>query len=520
MKQDIRVLSLIFVFSLLTSFGIKASTLCTTDSELINNKYTGACGLTNTQRFDLVNNVTVSSIRVWYDTRVGGSSMAIALTGPNSYQLSANTVKGSCDPYQTWWCEGNVAVNNVLKAGSYTLMANSASVCSNPSGKTTLILMGCAANATYTISTVVSPASGGSLSCSPNPVTSGSSSTCTSIANSGYTFTSLSGDCYSNTSTCIVSNVTANKSVTALFTAALPDNSAPPIPKVIANQGENKVLMMSDMLLDVKIKLDPQQKIGRNADWWLFAETSLGDTFYYDVASGWNFGHRVSYQGPLFNLSSFQVLNMGGLPPGQYMITFGVDMNMNGIQDADAYLDSVQVDITSTASCTSHTNDSLDALSAVQQKFIAARGNPDLFNIGFISEDENQPIIGTGLFAYNSNIRRLESWIYNRDQTSTAIFDNGHFVEEATLGSTADIVPTQLSPSQFTSCMSRANIVALMGEPSCTINESISGRSYSYLRYNPGVNPAATVVFENGLLISVMAGYSRAYTTADLCSDQ
>lgn len=371
----------------------------------------------------------------------------------------------------------------------------------------------------FPISVTANPSEGGKIACTPSSVSSGNSSSCIAIANSGYNFVSWSGDCSGNASTCILDNVVSNKSVTALFTTNLIANSTPPIPKVMANQGGNQVLMMSDMLLDVEIKLDPQQNRGQNADWWLFAETSLG-TFYYDVASGWNSGHQVSYQGPLFDLPSFQVLNMGGLPPGQYVITFGVDMNMNGIQDADAYLDSVKVDITSNTSCTSHTNDSLDALSVAQQKFIAARGNPDLFNIGFISENENQPITGTGRFAYNSNIRRIESWIYNRDQTSTAIFDNGHFVEEATLGAAANIVPTQLSPSQFTGCMSRVNIVALMGEPSCTINESIGGRRYSYLRYNPGENPAATVVFENGLLVAVMAGYSRAYTTADLCSDQ
>jgi hypothetical protein len=45
----------------------------------------------------------------------------------------------------------------------------------------------------------------------------------------------------------------------------------------------------------------------------------------------------------LLNLEEFQVLNIAGLPAGEYTIYFGVDMEMNGSLDMDkVYYDSVQ----------------------------------------------------------------------------------------------------------------------------------------------------------------------------------
>jgi hypothetical protein len=71
--------------------------------------------------------------------------------------------------------------------------------------------------ATYAITTTASPLAGGSVSCSPNPVLYGGTSSCTATPSSGYTFSTFSGDCAG--ATCILSNVTAAKSVTANYTA-------------------------------------------------------------------------------------------------------------------------------------------------------------------------------------------------------------------------------------------------------------------------------------------------------------
>ena len=70
---------------------------------------------------------------------------------------------------------------------------------------------------TYAISTAASPAAGGSVTCTSNPVTHGSDATCTATPGTGYVFTGWTGDC-SGTDACLLSNVTAPHSVTAQFT--------------------------------------------------------------------------------------------------------------------------------------------------------------------------------------------------------------------------------------------------------------------------------------------------------------
>ncbi|RMW93123.1 IPTL-CTERM sorting domain-containing protein, partial [Allofranklinella schreckenbergeri] len=70
---------------------------------------------------------------------------------------------------------------------------------------------------THAITATANPAAGGTVSCTPNPVPNGGNATCTVTANTGYTFTSFSGDCTGTT--CTLTNVTSAKSVTAKFTA-------------------------------------------------------------------------------------------------------------------------------------------------------------------------------------------------------------------------------------------------------------------------------------------------------------
>lgn len=66
-----------------------------------------------------------------------------------------------------------------------------------------------------TFSIAVNTSGSGTASCTPNPVSSGSNSTCTASAGTGYSFTGWSGDCSGNS--CVLTNVTANKAVTANF---------------------------------------------------------------------------------------------------------------------------------------------------------------------------------------------------------------------------------------------------------------------------------------------------------------
>ena len=63
---------------------------------------------------------------------------------------------------------------------------------------------------------------------------------------------------------------------------------------------------------------------------------------------------------------------------------------------------------------------------------------------------------------------------------------------------------------------SPAQVVSMLGEPSCTLRGDFAGRSLEHLRYKPtATRSAATLVLENGVLVGVMAGYSFATAGVD-----
>jgi len=295
---------------------------------------------------------------------------------------------------------------------------------------------------------------------------------------------------------------------------------AEPTPLIKANTGTHRVLVVPGMQFDLTVELEPQEDNGRDADWWLFAEIS-GSYFYYDLSAGWVPGFRVTAQAPLGHLPPLNVFSLGGLPAGIYNVTFGVDLNVNGRLGDDAYLDTIK--ITAPGYVCPDTVNTLDALSEDQKAFITSRGNPEMFILGLISEEFDSANRAT--YLENNNIRRIEYWLYNRDQLTMALFDNGYFVEETTVGDSIDnLQATHISPSQLSPCMDQTDIVALLGEPSCIRTETLAGRTYSYLRYNPsGNHPASTVVLENGVLVTVLAGYSydidSSPTDGNLCTD-
>jgi len=124
---------------------------CATPTNIISNGYTGACGLTKSTTFTLSQDKTISNISVWYDTSIGGSSLAASLSGPNGYSKSASLTKSSACQWS--WCAANWALDQTLAAGNYTLSIGSTSMCSDPSGKTTLVITGCAADTNTSTST-------------------------------------------------------------------------------------------------------------------------------------------------------------------------------------------------------------------------------------------------------------------------------------------------------------------------------------------------------------------------------
>ena len=120
-------------------------------------------------------------------------------------------------------------------------------------------------------------------------------------------------------------------------------------PDLTVNGSDTPVAAGTEDVLSVEVKLMGGNSSGADADWWLAAETPSG--WYHYVVTGpdsgrWEPGLRVTYQGPLFDLPSREVLSASGLPAGDYTVYFGVDLEVNGLPDLDrAYFDSVIVTI-------------------------------------------------------------------------------------------------------------------------------------------------------------------------------
>jgi hypothetical protein len=120
-----------------------------------------------------------------------------------------------------------------------------------------------------------------------------------------------------------------------------------PVCDIKANGSDGPLTISPFDTLSLTIGLNAGDSAGDNADWWVVCDTPY-DWFYYNLSSGWSPGIAVTYQGPLFDLGSYEVMNMS-LPAGDYTCYFGVDMNMNGSLDmGEIYYDSVEVDIIST----------------------------------------------------------------------------------------------------------------------------------------------------------------------------
>lgn len=77
----------------------------------------------------------------------------------------------------------------------------------------------------WAVATSVSPLGSGTLTCTPNPVPDGGSSTCTASPNLGYVFSQFSGDC--SGATCSLNNVTSARAVTANFSQAAQVQNVP-----------------------------------------------------------------------------------------------------------------------------------------------------------------------------------------------------------------------------------------------------------------------------------------------------
>gem|GEM_PF-3425699 len=117
-----------------------------------------------------------------------------------------------------------------------------------------------------------------------------------------------------------------------------------PLPDVKANGSDNAVTISSSENLNVTVALETSGVTG-NGDWWLLTMSPFG-WFHYNVQQDWLPGLDVTFQGPLLDLPTREVLNISHLPEGAYTFYFGIDLLMNGVPDMDqGYYDRVRVNV-------------------------------------------------------------------------------------------------------------------------------------------------------------------------------
>jgi hypothetical protein len=118
-----------------------------------------------------------------------------------------------------------------------------------------------------------------------------------------------------------------------------------PVPDIKTNGSDGPITITCTDTLSITVEFDAGSFSGDEADWWLVARTPFG-WYYYDKSAGWLPGREVTLQITLRDLPLREVLNMSGLPAGNYTFYFGVDMVKNGLIDiGQAYYDQVKVTI-------------------------------------------------------------------------------------------------------------------------------------------------------------------------------
>ena len=120
-----------------------------------------------------------------------------------------------------------------------------------------------------------------------------------------------------------------------------------PVANIRANGSDGPVTVSSLDQVSINISLDPGDKAGQNADWWIAVSTPFappGDWYTYVYPAGWQQGINLCVQAPLVNLPSFEVFNMA-LPVGTYTFFFALDESDGMPAGPWLGLDSVEVTV-------------------------------------------------------------------------------------------------------------------------------------------------------------------------------
>lgn len=139
-----------------------------------------------------------------------------------------------------------------------------------------------------------------------------------------------------------------NDNINWFFNPQPPASS--PVLQIIANHthGPLTISLHESLLLTVSLLQIPESFVHHPADYWLRAETPIGEFWLNDRFEFVSPGQPVrAYGGPLILLDRFHILNgpISELPVGDYRLTFAVDSNQNGIFEGN-FQKSIDITIT------------------------------------------------------------------------------------------------------------------------------------------------------------------------------
>jgi len=126
-----------------------------------------------------------------------------------------------------------------------------------------------------------------------------------------------------------------------------PQSVPAPRANIQANGSDGPVVVSQGESVSIEISLDPSNRDGELADWWIAVNTAFApplDWYTYVYPTGWLPGINLCIQTELFDLSPFEVLNMT-LPVGNYTFYFAIDDPDGGATGPWWALDSVAVTV-------------------------------------------------------------------------------------------------------------------------------------------------------------------------------
>jgi len=108
-----------------------------------------------------------------------------------------------------------------------------------------------------------------------------------------------------------------------------------PNAKLEINGSSNLATVNENTALSLAIGMEAGNRNNIMSDWWLYADTPIGQYFYNASTGSWQAGLQVSYQGSAADISLTEVLNTSTLPIGNYILYFGLESHADGLMDKE-----------------------------------------------------------------------------------------------------------------------------------------------------------------------------------------